>query len=505
MEVKGKAIKMTSSSKRVLAGLRLSKDTDESTSIERQREDVTAWSASEGYVVIGESVDPGVSGAVSIHERPDLRDWLTGANLGKWDILAGARIERMSRDTEDFLRSARILNGKGKWLAAAKERVCLKGDGSASDQFQATILAASATMQRQRTAELCRESRDKLARLGRFAGGFPTFGYLPICLCHSARVCPLAPKSAGWTLIQGEHADTALEMAMRATAGDLNGRIARWLNHRGILTTRGHEWTPAVVGVLLRNPALAGYATRKGNRVHDDNGNDVMITDQPILTGEQWRKLQHALDSRKQKRAERVGGHMLLRVAYCRYCSTDDKQVPMYGHLAQGRTKTSIYRCQKCGYSVSMPKLESVVETRVLEEVGHSRLPRKVVTPAISHTAQLDGVTARIDDLDEQFASGGLPGVTYARMMTKLEAEKERLAALPQRAERIDWIPTETTVAKYWAMLDNEGRGAFLREFGVTIHADREGYRFESGWHDVDGMGSELAQAFGLAGPSEES
>ena len=51
-----------------------------------------------------------------------------------------------------------------------------------------------------------------------------------------------------------------------------------------------------------------------------------MVTAEPILTNETWRAVKLALDSRKQKRAERVGGRMLLMVAYCAIAPTGDRQ-----------------------------------------------------------------------------------------------------------------------------------------------------------------------------------
>ena len=308
-------------------------------------------------------------------------------------------------------------------------------------------------------------------------------------------------------------------MAERSIAGHSNGKIAAWLNSEKIPTSRGCTWKPETVGTVLRGHALAGYAMRKGSRVRDDDGGDVLITADPILDDETWRKVQAALDSRKQKRAERKGGHMLLRVAYCRKCSdyvpakwrmvngepvvteATGKNVPMYGHLGQGRNRTrDIYRCQQCGYSVSKSKLESTLEKLIMHAVGNKPLPRKVVIPAISHTAELATLDAKIADIERLIESDEMPARSGARMLTRLEAERDRLTALPQRAERIVYEPTDQTVAEHWATLDTEGRGRFLRKWGATIHADRDGFTARGGWEYFDpAAGNAMAEAFGIA------
>jgi len=448
-------------SKRVLAAIRLSKDTDESTSVEGQREAIRRWAGQNGHLVTLEAVDTDVSGATPSLARPRLAALL--ASPAAFDIVAGIKIDRLSRDTEDFLSFARWLNARGKWLVSTGENVTLRGDGSASDVMTATVLAAAATMERQRIAERCRDSRERLASAGRFAGGTPPFGYA------------VKDTGKGKTLVQNPAtASVARRMADMAIGGASNGKIARWLNAEGVRTGRGCEWTDEVVRKVLLGNALAGYATRRGNRVRTTDGRDVTITDEPILDDDQWARLQAALASRRQKRAERVGGHMLLRVIYCWGCSTPEKPWPMYGHLSQGRNKASIYRCQKCGYSLGMARAEKAVEDHILHYESEL-IPERVVIPAVSHTAELARTEARIADIESQVVSGAMPAASASRMLTALEAERERLAALPQRDERIVYEPTTRTVSEEWEALDTQGRGQWLRHWGIRTFERRGG------------------------------
>ena len=492
--------------KRVLAAIRLSKDSDESTSVEGQRETLKKWAAANGYVIVAEAIDVDVSGGTPSLERPELAKKLR--SLGGFDIVAGIRIERLSRDTADFLGFAKYLNDQGKWLAATSEGIALKGDGSAADVMTATVLAAAATMQRQRTAELCKDSRARLLRAGRWGGGVPPFPYT------------IHDTGHGKTLVQDSaKVGYARVMTDRAIDGHSNGRIARWLNAEGVLTQRGHAWKPETVNTVLRGHALAGYAVRTARvggrtvsqRVRDADGADVMITAEPVLTDLRWRQLQAALDSRGQKRApRRVGSHQLLRVAYCGVCSvrpkkgTAGKLVPMYGHRAQGRTGRDIYRCQICGQSRPKAEVEARLEGILLAALGDKPLPRRVEIPAVSHTAELAELDAKITDLDDQFAEGNVPAKAYGRMMERLGARRDELAALPQREAQVMYEHDEDspTVRDHWASLTSEDRGAFLRSWGVQVFVERASgkvrYIVAAGWENPDGPGSELAEAFGL-------
>src|SRR5215472_16481675 len=88
---------------KVLGALRLSRDSEESTSIERQREQLTLWARLHGHDVIGFTEDTDVSGSVSPWKRPGLGPWLTDSDkIGSWDILVSAKLDRITRSLQDF-------------------------------------------------------------------------------------------------------------------------------------------------------------------------------------------------------------------------------------------------------------------------------------------------------------------------------------------------------------------------------------------------------------------
>jgi site-specific DNA recombinase len=83
---------------RVLGRLRLSRSTEESTSIERQREIVQQWADANGHSVVGWAEDIDVSGAVDPFDTPQLGPWL-GHRVTEWDILCAWKLDRLGSET----------------------------------------------------------------------------------------------------------------------------------------------------------------------------------------------------------------------------------------------------------------------------------------------------------------------------------------------------------------------------------------------------------------------
>lgn len=117
--------------------------------------------------------------------------------------------------------------------------------------------------------------------------------------------------------------------------------------------------------------------------------------------------------------------------------------MPLYGSLRQGRNRVDRYRCQACGYAIGMDELEQWAQMAVLGAIGSRPLPRKVVTPAIDHPADLHRTETQIAEIESAVTSGELPLASATRMLSWLDSDRERLAALPQREKQISYVPLE--------------------------------------------------------------
>ena len=82
---------------RVLGALRLSRNTDESTSPKRQTERIEWWSGGHDGELVHIAEDLDVSGKVSPFDRDGLGEWLKEENAHKWDVLVAWKLDRISR------------------------------------------------------------------------------------------------------------------------------------------------------------------------------------------------------------------------------------------------------------------------------------------------------------------------------------------------------------------------------------------------------------------------
>jgi hypothetical protein len=229
-----------------------------------------------------------------------------------------------------------------------------------------------------------------------------------------------------------------------AIAGKSNGQIQRWLNASGHLTMIGREWREDTVRRVLRSPKTA-----------------------ELLGETKAAELRAALRSREQARGERVGGHMLLRVAYCRQCGA-----PLYCQK-KNRPSGGYYRCLKCMIHMRMDKLEQSVENTLLFLCGELELVEYQLVPGDDHQAAIHALEREIYTLEK---ITGTDTVISAK-----RAEIEHLRALPFDPDHYEPVPQGITVTEHWDGLDDGGKGAFLRKRHVRVFADKHNFEFHGG------------------------
>src|SRR5579859_5316793 len=136
---------------RILGAARLSHDTDESTSIARQREQIELTTRARGDTLVHITEDTDVSGAVAPDRRPELGPWLTDPSLvGQWDVLMVAKLDRLTRSSQDFARLVEWCQDHGKTLVSISESIDL---GTAAGRLAVDIFVRFAQYERERMSE----------------------------------------------------------------------------------------------------------------------------------------------------------------------------------------------------------------------------------------------------------------------------------------------------------------------------------------------------------------
>src|SRR5712664_1334689 len=153
---------------RLLAVVRLSDLTDETTSPERQRTKISQYAKLHDHEVAGVAEDLDVSGAVSPFKRPALGKWLTEDRLGEWDGLIVAKFDRLSRSVRDFANLIVWLEERKKVLVCLDPSIDLS---TPAGRAFANMLITFAQFERELIADRVRDAYHGLREAGKFPGG----------------------------------------------------------------------------------------------------------------------------------------------------------------------------------------------------------------------------------------------------------------------------------------------------------------------------------------------
>ncbi|WP_051886322.1 recombinase family protein [Streptomyces hygroscopicus] len=287
---------------RVLGILRLSRDGENSTSIERQRDRIEQWADFNGHTIVGWAEDVDVSGGVAPWERAELGKWLpntigarvpereeqmawNASRAGEWDIACAWKLDRISRRVLHIVQL-------GDWARQNRKALASVDDGfdftTEMGRLLFTLLAAFAEGELTAIKARQRSSRCHLSQVGRYAGSTPPFGY---------RAEP-AEDGEGFVLVPDETgtatAKVVREMARMILKEEKSvNAVALWLNETGQhkakdaqLVRKGREpkgskWAGKDVTSILRSEVILGrsYRTETIETPEGETVERVRVTD----------------------------------------------------------------------------------------------------------------------------------------------------------------------------------------------------------------------------------
>lgn len=415
-----------------LGAARLSRKTDESTSMERQSEQITLTAKIRDADLICITEDTDISGSISPFARDGLGPWLTDPEkIVQWDILIVAKLDRLTRSLKHFDELVEWLDAHGKTLVSVSESLDLS---TSTGRMFANLLAMFAQFERERIGERRREAGIKLRELGWWQGGMPPYGYRPVKV------------ESHWELREDPESRGILErIARHVIAGESRRGICRALNADGIPTpkNRGNGWQERTVTLILKR---------------------IIETNDPILDDDTKRDLAIALDNTKVGWSKRGDAALLLNVAYCK-CGE-----PLYARRwvnAKSGKLYEYYGCaEKCGLpTIPMLDLEEWIEHLMFPGGLYGELPvwSKVVRGGSSTRALIMKLDRQIDALDKDADD-------YLDQLSGLVADRKQLRqAETRRVVKTEYEDTGMTVAQYWPTLSQQAQRQFLLIAGVKI------------------------------------
>lgn len=458
-------MKTETAPKRAILYLRLSVSKDESTSITRQRQELTALAKREGWTIVETLTDDGLSGG---KPRANADHALAMLRKGQADVIAVYKFDRWSRmgaravaDLQDTL-DARAAKGNPALFVAQADG--LRSDSPAWD-IQVALMAALGRTERELIRSRVKSAR-KYQRENRRHSGVPPYGYRPIP--H--------PSGKGRALeLDPEEAPIVRRMVEEVLSGATGYAVAKGLNADGIRPRKAAKWNAATVADLLRGDAILGYMTHRRpgdpSRVSRPLLGEDGLPEQvwpAIITPDEAAELRALLSRRPdwntmpgagRKRASRL----LSGLVECVTCGSPLRV--NYADKQKDGSRTARYVCSASAgacerkVSVHAGMLEEHASKLFLAVAGKFEVFE--VRESRRDTGELAQVQQAITSTAADMAAPGADIAALASRLTELHARRAALEAVPAETV-VESVATGETFAEAWEARDTAGRRVLI-------------------------------------------
>lgn len=474
---------------RFLACLRLSADSDGSTSIEWQRRAVQHYVSAPHVsgILVAEAEDTDVSGSMSPFKRPKLGTWLND-RIDDFDVIIAAKMDRLTRRSMHFNELLEWAEKNGKSIVCVEEGFDLS---TPNGKMMARMTAVFAEAEWDAIqARIQNGVKTRLENRSWLTGAPPT-GY---------RIKSVEGERRKILEIDQDYWPVVKEIFDRINGGQSTHKIARDFNGRGLLTwgdhlrkakgevIKGTLWQATIINKFIRSAWVPGVYTYKGEAVLDANGDPVILPEKPLATMDEWQDMVDKIKPKaKAEGAEaktRTGAQSLLGgIARCGNCDAPLSRVKGSGSLLKDGTRKSghyYYRCTnkfrggncRTGSYIRTEELDAFVESTIRETIGQWDMQERAgVGP--SQARELENAKARLAKLEADFLAGDYDGegqeVSCKRMHKSLSGKVALLEKQEKERAHPALRPTGKKYGEVWKAKDRDGRREFLRTYGITV------------------------------------
>lgn len=478
----------------VIGLTRISRETEESSSLARQALNIRVRVDSERYSLVHMIVDPSVSGAVSPFNRKSSGPWFREPKMHMWKAMIIQDQDRMCRDDLVWWEIV-------AWFLKHDKILIVLDDPSfdistTTGRTIAQVKAGVATEYRLQVKKKIKDQRVNHRANHWWPGGTVPFGY------RAERFRVSEDESHSRLVIDETTAAYLREAYDRIVNGkeSMSAVITDW-NQRGVLTSHDYQrhlnalmdregrakklrhskWGIVNFKYVLQSPASRGYMIHNKKIMRDDTGMPVQWADE-ILSAEEYDALQIALTQRSNtrffKKENRTGKtDPLVGVLYCA-CT-------MRMHTSSSHPKGKPYFYYQCGcrdvkggpicpYVTSWPRvlLRTILEESFLSEVGQLEIVERKFSPGVNNKARIKEIEAAIKSLASSIAQTSKPD-TIAALTGIMDQHSETLEKLrSQKTVPPRWEETATgeTYGEWWEHSNWDARGELLREAGFYLY-----------------------------------
>ena len=404
--------------RRVVLYGRVSQDRAEGKSVDDQLAELRAWANREGWQVVTECRDDGISASryANGKARPGWQRVVDLITASAVDIVAVWEISRASRDRSVFAALLATCQETGVLIATGGR---LHDPEDADDGFLLDLGGALAVREAGMTAKRVRRAAASRAAAGRPHGALP-YGYRRICDVSTGRTLCWEPHP--------EQAPVVTEIVTRLLAREPAAAIATDLNARGVPSATGRRWGSVTVSALAQRPTYAGL------RVHGGEVLDGVSGTWPALvsTSAHYELVALYVDPQRDKyRNSSVVKHLGTGIYRCGRTGCDGRM-----RVVVEAGKANRYACRSC-YRSSQPQacVDELVTAVITARLACPDVVELLTQPqdeaACSAAAEVARLQAKLAQARELWDADRLSAETLAdleaRILPKIRAAQQRI------------------------------------------------------------------------------
>lgn len=460
----------TSPRRRGIGMIRVSKEREGMTSPEMQRTAIQNCADANGVEIVDwvEGIDESGSDRKSAW-WPRLDESIARMEAGEYEVILVWRFSRVGRQRLRWAIALDRVDTLGGAILSATEPI---ESATASGRFARGMLGELNAYQSELIGEQWKETHERRRRAGLPHGGHQRFGYL---------------------LVEGRFEPDPItgpilaEIYRRAIRGDGSGRITRWLNEAGVLTTAGLPWLSTNLFQMLDGGFGAGLIVHrpgwKNKRLPKEQWKFYPGAHEGVIGADEWA----AYWSRRLERSEPSrtieARHLLTGLIYCADCGgrmhySHHRYVCTAAARSKGLGRTVV--------TISADIAETAVGNWVmtLADDTDALLAARVATTrkrvrSVNDAEAIDRRVARIDErmanLTIQALEKTIPDAAYQATIRKLDAERASLTSRQKSLEIVnaqreaDVREVAVTLSGAWRALETHARRQALLKVAAAV------------------------------------
>ncbi|WP_374789112.1 recombinase family protein [Clostridium perfringens] len=366
---------------------------DNGYSIDEQERLLEEWCKKMGYVIYKCYSDRGISGK-NIKDRPALKELLSDAKAGKFDMVISWKINRVSRKLEDVLKIVNLLEKNNITFKSYSEP--FETDTPAG-RMQFQMMALIGEFERGTIAQNVKMGMIAKAKSGNWCGG-RVLGYDLV-----PNNSPEEEKKGKNKLeINEKEAEIVRFIFNEYSKGKGYKAITNKMNKLGYKTKKGNNFSVGSIRDILTNPVYIGeirYNVRQNwseKRRRNINPNPIRVKGkhEAIIDRELWDKVQLILESKKGKPSRIYDGeYPLTGILRCPKCGAGMVISRTTNTLADGTKKRIAYYC--CGNWKN--KGTSVCNSNTIRVDKANEYVFKKIEELVSNEAMIKAVVKNIN------------------------------------------------------------------------------------------------------------